>query len=88
MNSLLKTIADEIIAVYPASQFEAGSDDRFGKVVGPTGSFVLSQAADNFYVSRVGGGRQMTAHQYKPESEHRVAHSRDSSGASSSPRSR
>ena len=74
MNSLLKTIADEIIVVYPTGQFEAGSDDRFGRVVGPTGSFILSHAADNFYVTRVGDGRQMTAHQYKPESEHRVAH--------------
>jgi hypothetical protein len=70
MNQL-QTIAEEITAVYSTGQYEPGKDERFGKVVGPTGSFVLSHAADNFYVVRVGSGSPKT-HQYDPLSEVRI----------------
>ena len=69
----LQLIADEITAVYPNSQFEPGKDNLSAKVVGPTGSFILSHAADNFYVVRV-DGRQMTTHHYNPLSEQREKH--------------
>ena len=72
MNEL-QTIAAEITAIYTGGQFEPGKDDRFAKVVGPTGSFVLSHAADNFYVVRVGNGSPKT-HHYKPESDQRIEH--------------
>ncbi len=71
--STLQTIAEEITAVYPNGQFEPGQNERFAKVVGPAGTFVLSNPAEDFYVVRV-EGRQMTTHHYKPESDDRVAH--------------
>jgi hypothetical protein len=70
MNEL-QTIAAEITAVYTNGQFEPGKSERFAKVVGPAGSFVLSHPDNDFYVVRV-DGRQMSTHHYKPGSDQRV----------------
>jgi hypothetical protein len=70
MNQL-QTIADEITAVYPEGQFEPGTDSLTAKVVGPTGAFVLSHAADNFYVVRVVNGKPKV-HHYNPASDQRI----------------